>query len=83
MVPGALEALYRAQESYGARPVSGFANATARFLSASWRAEKDCRTLYVYKSHNKSIQFGKGPDGALSKYKLSCEAAQGKVGSVA
>jgi hypothetical protein len=28
MVPGAPEALYRAQESYGARLVSGFANAT-------------------------------------------------------
>ena len=30
MVPGALEALYRAEESYGARPVSGFADATGR-----------------------------------------------------
>jgi hypothetical protein len=28
MVPGTLEALYRAQESYGARSVSGFADAT-------------------------------------------------------
>jgi hypothetical protein len=30
MVPGALEALYKAEESYGARPVSGFADATGR-----------------------------------------------------
>ena len=28
MVPGAPEALYRAEESYGAKPVSGFVDAT-------------------------------------------------------
>ena len=47
------------------------------------RIEQICRNFSVYNSHNKSIEFGKAPDGALSIYKLGCEAAQGNVGSVA
>ena len=51
-----------------------------RIINSSTFRAHNCRTMYVYDSHNKNqLNFGKAPDGTLSIYMRSSAWEMGLV----